>query len=157
MALPLRSSQSSWRNRTYIHTQVNNNTGGLNKRQVNTTDNIESDSGVTKVYGGWGQGVGPGIKEVSIPGTGNNNESKAQGRSTFLVGPRNDDQFNVATVEVLCRVIKRMIASLPGREGFVLYMLHFEELVGLARGILSPCQKWEHENKLPLKIIFPNL
>lgn len=54
-------------------------------------------------------------------------------------------------------VIKRMIASLPGREGFVLYMLHFEELVGLARGILSPCQKWEHENKLPLKIIFSNL
>lgn len=137
MALPLRSSQSSWRNRTYIHTQVNNNTGGLNKCQVNTTDNIESDSGVTKVYRGWEQGAGPGIKEVSIPGTGNNNESKAQGRSTLLVGPRNDDQFSVPTVEVLCRNDQEN-NSIFARKGRVLYMLHFEELAGLACGILSP-------------------
>lgn len=41
MALPLRSSQSSWRNRTYIHTQISNNIDGLNKHKPNSTDNIE--------------------------------------------------------------------------------------------------------------------
>lgn len=51
MALPLRSSQSSWRNRTYIHTQISNNTGGLNKRTVHII--YREKQGVTK--GTWGR------------------------------------------------------------------------------------------------------
>lgn len=51
MALPLRSSQSSWRNKTYIHTQICNNTADLNKCHMNNTDNIQArDRGVTKGY-----------------------------------------------------------------------------------------------------------
>lgn len=42
MALPLRSSQSSWRNKTYIHTQICNNTADLNKCHMNNTDNIQA-------------------------------------------------------------------------------------------------------------------
>lgn len=53
MALPLRSSQSSWRNRTYIHTQTSNNTGGLNRCQENSTDNREA-GGSLEATGGKG-------------------------------------------------------------------------------------------------------
>lgn len=37
-----------------------------------------------------------------------------------------------------------MTASLPGREEFVLHMLHFEGLAGLACDIVSPeVKEWE--------------
>ena len=97
MALPLRSSQSSWRNRTYIHHRSVTTTGGLNKRQVNSTViQRRGKQGAAKGYSGSGH-------KGSAPGTGNSTESRAQGGRT-LGGSRDGDWLIVVQAEVSCRV-----------------------------------------------------
>lgn len=89
MALPLRSSQSSWRNRTYIHTQISNNTGGLNKCQMNSIDNIEEKE-LSHQRLWWHEGRGPGIRRIVSQAQGTTLKAKFKA-GAHTVGPNNGD------------------------------------------------------------------
>lgn len=102
MALPLRSSQSSWRNRTYIHHRSVTTKGGLNKRRVNSTViQRRGKRGVAKGYSGSGH-------KGSAPGTGNSPERRAQGGRT-PGGSRDGDRCIVAQAEVSCGVFAHKV------------------------------------------------
>lgn len=101
MALPLRSSQSSWRNRTYIHHRSVTTTGGLNKRQVDSTViQRRGKQGVAKGYSGSGH-------KGSAPGTGTALTAELGGRT--LGGSRDGDRLTVAQAEVSCRVFAHKV------------------------------------------------